>query len=88
MSKYLKIYGSVLTQHHHYQLVNLSWHSERRTYGYIIHIDIKANQIWIPHKGTENHVAYKLNAKGIPKKDIVLGFHSLYMRKITDFAVN
>jgi len=76
------------TQRHHYQLVNLGWHGEQRTYGCILHIDIKADKIWIQHNGTENHVAYELNAKGIPKEDIVLGFHSPYMRQFTDFAVN
>ena len=76
------------TVHHHYQLVNVGWYGERRIYGCVLHIDLKKEKIWIQHNGTENHIAYDLAAKGVPKEDIVLGFHSPYMRQFTDFAVS
>jgi len=76
------------SNHHHYQLVNVGWQNERRIYGCVLHIDIIDDKIWIQHNGTEAHIAYELAAKGVPKEDIVLGFHSPSMRKFTDFAVN
>jgi glycine/serine hydroxymethyltransferase len=76
------------TKHNHYQLVDVGWKNERRIYGCILHIDIKDGKIWIQHNGTENHIAHELNTKGVPKEDIVLGFHSPYMRQFTEFAVN
>jgi hypothetical protein len=76
------------TKHDHYQLVNVGWLNKRRIYGCILHIDIKDDKIWIQHNGTERLVAEELVALGIPKDQIVLGFHSPYKRQFTEFAVN
>ncbi len=76
------------TQHDHYQLVTVGWRNHRRIYGCFLHIDIKNGKIWIQHNGTEEHVAHELVALGVPKEDIVLGFHSPSRRKFTEFAVN
>lgn len=53
----------------------------------IIHVDIKDNKIWIQKDGTEIGIANELIAAGVPKEDIVLGFHAPYKREFTDFAV-
>ena len=37
--------------------------------------------------GTEIGVANELVEQGVPKKDIVLGFHIPYRRQFTEFAV-
>jgi hypothetical protein len=50
--------------------------------------DIKNGKIWIQHNGTEDPIASQLVAKGVPKEDIVLGFHSPNRRQYTGFAVN
>jgi len=76
------------TEHDHYQLVNVGWLNKRRIYGCILHIDIKDDKIWIQHNGTERFVAEELAALGIPKDQIVLGFHSPYKRQFTEFAVH
>ena len=76
------------TEHDHYQLVNVGWLNKRRIYGCILHIDIRDNKIWIQHNGTERLVAEELVALGIPKEQIVLGFHSPYKRQFNEFAVN
>ena len=72
----------------HYQLVNVGWRQgKHRVYGTVIHIDIKDGKIWIQWDGTDDSVADELVEKGIPKSDIVLGFHAPYKRQFTQFAV-
>ena len=53
----------------------------------MLHIDIKDGKIWIQHDGTEEGIANRLVAAGVPKNDIVLGFQSPFQRKYTEFAV-
>jgi muramidase (phage lysozyme) len=71
----------------HYQVVNLGWQGHRRIYGCSIHVDIKDGKIWIQHNMTEFDVAEKLLELGVPREDIVLGFHSPQMRQYTEFAM-
>lgn len=75
------------TEHDHYQLVYVGWENNHRVYGCVLHLDIKNEKIWIQHNGTEANVADELVVLGVPKQDIVLGFHSPYKRQFTDFAV-
>ncbi|MEH2393973.1 MAG: XisI protein [Nostoc sp.] len=74
-------------ERHHYQVLNIGWKEQRRIYGVIIHVDIKNKKIWIQRDGTEIGIANELIAAGVPKEDIVLGFHAPYKREFTDFAV-
>jgi hypothetical protein len=76
------------TERDHYQLVSVGWHDQERIYGCVLHIDIKGGKIWIQHDGTEIGIANDLVALGVPKEDIVLGFHAPYKRPYTEFAVN
>jgi XisI protein len=71
----------------HYQFVNVGWDEQRRNYGTVLHLDIKDGKIWIQHDGTEEGVANRLVALGVPKSDIVLAFHSPFKRKFTEYAV-
>ncbi|XHR81325.1 MAG: XisI protein [Gloeotrichia echinulata GP01] len=75
------------TERHHYQLVNVGWKNQRRVYGCFLHIDIKDGKVWLQHNGTENEVGEDLANLGIPKQDIVIGFHSPFKRQFTDYAV-
>jgi hypothetical protein len=75
------------TQRHYYQVLNIGWKQQIRTYGVIIHVDIKDDKIWIQRDGTEIGIANELIAVGVPKEDIVLGFHAPYKRQFTGFAV-
>ncbi|MDY7003437.1 MAG: XisI protein [Cyanobacteriota bacterium] len=75
------------TKHHHYQVLNIGWKEQKRIYGVIIHVDLRDNKIWIQRDGTEIGIAYQLIAAGVPKQDIVLGFHAPYKRSLTEFAV-
>ncbi|NEQ35716.1 MAG: XisI protein [Okeania sp. SIO3I5] len=76
------------TKRHHYQVLNIAWKEQIRVYGVIIHVDLKDNKIWIQRDGTEIGIANELLAAGVPKHDIVLGFHAPYKRGFTDFAVD
>lgn len=75
-------------EHDHYQLMYVGWNDQRRIYGPVLHFDIKNGKIWIQWNGTEDDVAAELVAEGISSQDIVLGFHTPFMRQFTDYAVN
>ncbi|MEQ8538230.1 MAG: element excision factor XisI family protein [Coleofasciculus sp. D1-CHI-01] len=45
-------------------------------------------KVWIQLNNTEAHLADELMKLGVNREDIVLGFHSPYMRQFTDFAVS
>ena len=91
---YKDSFGDVETQivcdekNSHYQILNLGWHGNKRIYGCSLHIDIKNHKIWIQHNGTENSIAKELMELGVAKKDIVLGFHTPYMRQFTEYSIN
>ncbi|GAA6617285.1 XisI protein [Scytonema sp. NUACC26] len=74
------------TERDHYLLLHTGWRGNNRTHGCSIHLDIKDGKIWIQHDGTEVGIATLLLEQGVPKEDIVLAFHSPYMRQFTEFA--
>ncbi len=76
------------TTRDHYQLVHVGWQTERRVYGCVLHLDIKDGKIWLQHNGTENDIAAELVEMGIPKTDIVIGFHSPFKRQFTEYAIS
>jgi XisI protein len=71
-----------------YQVVHVGWSRKIRVYGCVLHIDIKDDKIWIQHDGTEVGIANDLVDRGIPKQDIIIGFHSPFKRQFTEFAVS
>lgn len=76
------------TERDHYLLLHTGWRDNRRTHGCSLHIDIKDGKIWIQHDGTEDGIATQLLELGIPKENIVLAFHSPYIREFTEFATH
>lgn len=73
----------------HYLLLHTGWRdNNHRTHGCSLHIDIKDGKIWIQHDGSEAGIATQLLELGVPKEDIVLAFHSPYMREFTEFATH
>jgi hypothetical protein len=72
----------------HYEVVDVGWdHKSRRVHGTVVHIDIIDGKIWIQYDGTDRPVADELLAAGVPREDIVLGFHPPRVRHLTGFAV-
>ncbi|WP_299486246.1 XisI protein [Acaryochloris sp. IP29b_bin.137] len=76
------------TEWDHYQLIYVGWHRQRRVFGPVLHLDIKDSKIWIQWNGTETDIAAELEEQGVPKDNIVLGFHTPVMRKYTEYAVS
>ena len=70
----------------HYQLLYVGWRGNERSFGCILHLDIKGGKIWIQHDGTEVGIANQLVELGVPKQDIVLAFHEPEIRQYTDFG--
>ncbi|NES94016.1 MAG: XisI protein [Desertifilum sp. SIO1I2] len=75
------------TQGDRYQLLYVGWRNKRRVFGPVMHFDIKDDKIWIQWNGTEEEVGDRLVEMGIPKQDIVVGFHPPFVRPFTDYAV-
>jgi hypothetical protein len=70
-----------------YQVLRAGWLQKQRVYGVLIQIDLQDEKIWIQYDGTEVGVANELVERGIPKEDIVLAYHSPFMRQYDGFAV-
>lgn len=75
------------TTNDHYQLMNIGWDDQSRVYGLVLHFDIKDGKVWIQYNGTDRDVGEELVKMGVPKSDIVVGFHSPFKRKFTEYAV-
>jgi XisI protein len=71
-----------LDPHFHYK------RTSPRFSGELPHLDIKDGKIWIQWNGTEDDIAAELVALGVPKHDIVLGFHTPVLRQYTEYAVS
>lgn len=92
-SQYKLAYGDVEletiydTVNDHYQLLSVGWNKHQRIHGSILHVDIRNNKIWVQYDGTEEGIANRLVELGVPREDIILGFHPPYQRQYTDFGV-
>ncbi len=76
-------------EHHHYQLLATGWATPSRFVNAIlVHLQIKSNgKVWLLENSTELHVGDSLVSLGIPKDDIVLGFHPPQLRPYSGYAV-
>ena len=73
----------------HYLIMQMGWQKgkPRRIHGCLLHIDIIQDKVWIQRDGTEYGIAHELEEAGIPKSDIVPGFHPVEDRPYTGYAV-
>lgn len=71
---------------HSYQLMYVGWDNHQRVHATIIHLRLRNEKIWVEYDGTQEGIASRLVAAGVPHEDIVLGFHSEKKRKYTEFA--
>lgn len=69
-----------------YLIVSVGWQNDKRIYGNLIHLDLIGDKVWIQYDGTEEGIAYDLEEAGIPKKQIVLGFHDPAVWSYTGYA--
>ena len=70
-----------------YIVMMIGWEGPRRVHGALLHVDIIDGKIWIHRDGTEDGIAGELEEAGVPKSDIVLGFHEPDVRPYTGYAV-
>ena len=74
--------------HDHYLLYRTAWKEEiRRIHFCVFHIDIIDEKLWVQEDSTDYDLVGELEEHGVPKHDIVLGFHAPYKRPFTDYAV-
>jgi hypothetical protein len=73
-------------QNGHYQILDLGWENQNPVYDIMVHIDIKQNLIWVQADNTNHNIVEALLEQGVPKNQIVLGFHAPYKRPFTGFA--
>jgi XisI protein len=70
-----------------YIILSEGWENTQHLHGVLIHVEIMDGKVWIQMDGTEDGIASELIQSGIPKEDIVLGFHEPSIRPYTGFAV-
>ena len=70
----------------HYEVVQVGWDGGRRVHGSVIHIDIRGGKVWIEHNGTDARLGEELVAAGVPRNDIVLGFHPADVRALSGYG--
>ena len=73
-------------ERNHFALIRLGWENGRFVYHCVMHFDIKNGKVWLQQNWTDQDVAEELTAKGVDRKDIVLGFVPPYERAHTGYA--
>ena len=69
-----------------YALITCGWNNRKRTHYCLVHLEIINGKIWVQEDGIEQGTATELEAAGIPKSNIVLGFQPPDIRALTDYA--
>jgi XisI protein len=62
------------------------WDGEERVHFIVAHLEIIDGKIWIQADNTDVVIARELEAAGVPKTDIVLGFRPPSIRPLTEYA--
>ena len=75
------------TQHDHYQALYGGWRNGRQIFSVVFHFDIIDGKIWAQRNISDYDIIEDIEAKGVPKSDIVLAFHAPEMRPFTEYAV-
>ncbi|HZF40009.1 MAG TPA: XisI protein [Blastocatellia bacterium] len=60
---------------------------DERIHHFVIHLEIINGKVWVQADNTDLNVTKELERAGIPKNDIVLGFHPPDVRPYTEYAV-
>jgi hypothetical protein len=75
------------SQNDHYQVLRVGWRNRAQVFLVVFHFDIKNGKVWLQQNASDYDIIGDLEARGIPKSDIVLAFHSPQMRPFTGYAV-
>jgi hypothetical protein len=75
-------------ENNHFQLVTVGWNDQKYLFLPLFHFDIKSDgRIWLMVNNTDIRIAEELVKKGVPRKDIVLGFQPKAIRSEGDYAI-
>ena len=75
------------TQTDGYAVIAEGWDGEERVHHIVAHMEILNGKVWIQADNTDLVIASKLESRGIPKSDIVLGFRPPAVRSESEYAV-
>ncbi|MBW4623980.1 MAG: XisI protein [Brasilonema octagenarum HA4186-MV1] len=70
-----------------YLWLRCGWDGKRRMQHIILYLQIQNGKIWVEEDSTNLVIVDDLLAAGIPKTDIILGFHHPSKRAFTEFAI-
>lgn len=71
----------------HYLLMKVGWRNSTPVYGTTFHIDVHPDgKVWVQRDNTDVIIVDDLLENGIPQSEIILAFHSPFMRSQTEFA--
>ncbi|HKQ78484.1 MAG TPA: XisI protein [Blastocatellia bacterium] len=73
-------------QNNSYAIIAEGWDGEERVHFIVAHLEIIDGKIWIQADNTDVVIARELEAAGVPKADIVLGFRPPSIRALTEYA--
>jgi hypothetical protein len=72
----------------HYLLYYNGWEGKRRTYGCLLHLELKPQaKVYMHYNGTNLQITDELIEKGIEKQDIVLAFQPPYVRAVSGYGM-
>ncbi len=74
-------------KHDRYMVISMGWDDVRRIHGCLLHVEVLHEKVWIQRDSTEDGIALELERAGIPKTQIVLGFHEHDVRQYTGYAI-
>ncbi len=73
-------------EHRRYAVISEGWVRSERVHHVVIDLEIIDGKVWIQADNTDSAVARKLEARGVAKMDIVLGFRPPDLRAATEYA--
>ncbi len=69
----------------HILMVSTSWKDNRFDYMVLFHFKIQNEKIWVLKNNTDEDLGRELWKRGVPMKDIVIGWHSDFERKLEGY---
>lgn len=74
-------------KHDRYAVIAEGWEDDERVHYIVADLEIIQGKIWIQADNTDLVIARELEAAGVPRADIVLGFRPQSVRGETEYAV-
>lgn len=72
--------------HGRFAVISEGWERGERIHHVVIDLEIIDGKVWVQADNTDSAVARKLEARGVAKTDIVLGFRPPDLRAATEYA--